>query len=65
MTAPLYTTAEAAALLGVSQRRVRVLAGHRRLGQRFGRAILFTAADLAAMRDRRVGRPRKTTAGGG
>ena len=60
MTENLYTTAEAAALLGVSQRRVRVLAGHRGIGRRIGRAIVFTDADLRAMRDRPVGRPPKT-----
>lgn len=65
MIEALYTTAQAAAYLGVSVRRVRVLASHRGLGRRIGRAIVFTDADLAAMRDRRVGRPPKTSTGGG
>lgn len=53
----LYTTADAAANLGISIRRVQQLAASRELGTRVGRDILFAAADIEAMRERTPGRP--------
>jgi predicted RNase H-like HicB family nuclease len=54
---PGYTSAEAAALLGISVRRVQALARARGVGRRHGRALLFTKDDLDALRERKPGRP--------
>lgn len=56
---PLMTTAEAAAELGISRRRVQALVKDRNLGQHLGRDILLTPADVDAMRVRLPGRPRR------
>jgi hypothetical protein len=62
MTAPaLLTAGQVATRLGISARRVRRLAETRALGQRFGRAWLFTEADVAAMGGRKPGRPKTAT----
>ena len=47
----LYTCLEAAAALGVTDRRVRVLCRSGRLGRKHGRAWLITEKDLKAYRD--------------
>jgi hypothetical protein len=56
----LYTTGQVAAVLGISARRVRAIAKSRK-ARHVGRAWIFTAADLAAMRGRRDGRPRRSS----
>ena len=56
----LYTTSAVAALLGISRQRVNQLRRLRFLGQRFGRAWVFTPHDVAAMRVRINGRPRNS-----
>lgn len=55
----LLTTAQAAAVLCVSERRVRALCAQGRLGQRVGRTYAIAAADLARFRQRprKPGRP--------
>ncbi len=53
----LVTTSQAAAMLGISPRRVRYLAAARSLGMRVGRDLLLSPADIAAMCDRPPGRP--------
>lgn len=56
----LYSAADVAAKLGISQSRVRALAQSRGLGQQpIPRTWVFTDADLDAMRDRKPGRPAK------
>lgn len=62
----LYTVANAAAELGISERRVRELAAERTLGTRLGaRLLVFSAAEVEAMRERRpVGRPPQPTGEG-
>ena len=59
----LYTTREIAALLGISRQRVNQLRRLRSLGQRFGRAWVFTPHDVDALRVRVNGRPRKQKQG--
>lgn len=60
MTERLYSTAEAARILGIEPRTLRQVARSRGLGTRVhARALVFTAADLDALRVRPVGRPRK------
>jgi hypothetical protein len=54
----LYSTTEVARVLHVSDGRVRQLAASRGTGQRVGRSLVFTSADLGAMLDRINGRPR-------
>lgn len=55
------TTADVAADLGVSERRVRALASSRNVGQQVSRGTwLFTRRDVEALRDRRPGRPRQS-----
>lgn len=54
-----YSTAEAAAELGVSERRVRALAAARNIGTRTGRDWMFSRANVDAMRERTPGRPPK------
>lgn len=54
----LYTTAQAAALLGLDASSVRRLARKLKLGQRLGRDWFFTKDDLDRMRGRpSVGNP--------
>lgn len=48
----IYTTAEAAAEVGISRPMVTHLAREHGLGRKFGKSWLFTAADLDAMRRR-------------
>lgn len=57
----LLTAPQAAERLGVSPGRVRQLAVARGVGKRVGRDWIFTEADLAAMTDRRPGRPPQTS----
>jgi predicted RNase H-like HicB family nuclease len=52
-----FTSQEAAALLGISIRRVQALARSRGVGRRHGRALLFSQEDLNALRERKTGRP--------
>ncbi len=57
-----YTTATAAAKLGLCPRHVGQLARQHGLGRKVGRDWQFTAADLRQMQRRpAVGRPRKGT----
>jgi predicted ArsR family transcriptional regulator len=58
--ATAYTTAAAAALLGISERTVRHHVQRLGLGWRTGRDIVLSPADLALIRTRRgkVGRPK-------
>lgn len=53
----IYTTTQAAVLLGLSPVRVRALAANRRLGHKFGAQWAFTAAEIDALRVRKPGRP--------
>lgn len=54
----MLTTTEAAAALGVSVRRVRALVKAGRLpAVKFGRDWLIKQSDLAAIQDRKPGRP--------
>jgi hypothetical protein len=55
----LYSTREAAALLGVSEPRIRQLARRLGIGRRIGDVWVFTPGDLDRMRarNRRPGRP--------
>jgi len=58
----LRTTEQVAAELGISARQVQALARARGVGARLGpppHAILFTPADVDALRIRKVGRPPK------
>jgi len=55
----LLSTAEVAAILGVSDRRVRQLATSRKLGMMVGKVRVYTPADVDAMRYRPPGPPRK------
>lgn len=57
---PRLTSQEVANELGLSRRRVLALAKSRELGRKVGRDVLFSEADLDAMRDRQPGRPHKT-----
>ena len=56
------TTVEAAAALGLSESRVRVLCAAGRLGRKIGRNYLIESADLARFRrkPRSPGRPKST-----
>lgn len=56
------TSGEVAERLGISRRRVTELAKNREVGTQVGRDWLFSENDLAAMQDRKPGRPRKLTA---
>lgn len=54
----LMTTADVAAELGISERRVRALATARNVGWRVGRGVwVFRPADIEMLRIRRPGRP--------
>ncbi len=53
----LFTTAEAAARLSVTDRRVRQLCTEGRLGVKIGRQWLIRAAELAEYVPRAVGNP--------
>lgn len=54
-----YTAPEVAARLGLSTSRVRELAAARGVGRRVGaRVLLFSAADVEALRERRPGWPK-------
>ena len=58
--AEMISTAEAAKLLGISRGRVLVLIGEGRLpAQRVGSQHIINKKDLATVRDRKPGRPRK------
>jgi len=50
----LYTTAQAAEILGLSVRRVRDLSYVRGIGQYIGKTLVFTEKELDNMRNRRV-----------
>lgn len=56
------TTEEVANQLGVSQRRVLQLAESRGTGKRFGKSVMFLPDEIAVMRPKPVGRPRKVEA---
>lgn len=56
------TTREVAERLGVSPRRVTALAKSRDIGRQVGRDWLFSENDVAALRERKPGRPRKVPA---
>ena len=57
----IITTAEAAKRLGVTQNRVRALIEAKRLKAfKYGREWLIDPKDLEAVKDRKVGRPRKS-----
>jgi excisionase family DNA binding protein len=57
----IITTAEAARRLGVTQNRIRALIDARRLkATKVGPLWLINPKDLDAVKDRKVGRPRKT-----
>ncbi len=51
-TDTIYTTADAAAKLGISVPRVKQLAQDLQVGQKFGRSWLFTEDDITRMRGR-------------
>jgi hypothetical protein len=53
----LVDTAQAAEMLGITPRRVRALAASRGLGWQTARDWVFTAQEVAAMRERTPGRP--------
>jgi excisionase family DNA binding protein len=56
----IISTAEAAKRLGVTQNRVRALIQAKRLKAfKYGREWLIDPKDLDAVKDRKVGRPRK------
>ena len=55
----LSTTAELAAELGVSPRRIRQLAASKALGYRLANTILFTPAEVELLRGRRTDRTPK------
>jgi excisionase family DNA binding protein len=56
----IITTAEAARRLGVTTNRVRAMIRAKRLKAfKFGREWLIDPKDLDAVKDRKVGRPRK------
>ncbi len=54
---PLIGVPAAAKMLGVSVRRVQALAKSRSIGRRLGRYLMFTAADIEALRPGLPGRP--------
>jgi excisionase family DNA binding protein len=57
----IITTVEAARRLGVTPTRVRALIEAKRLKAfKYGREWLIDPKDLAAVKNRKVGRPRKT-----
>lgn len=55
-----YTVAEAAAISFKAERTIRQLAATHNIGRRFGRAWVFTDADIARLRAIGRGRPSKT-----
>ena len=55
----MLSSADVAAILGVSIRRVQQLAKSRHTGRRVGRTIVFSEDDVGRMRNRKPGRPRK------
>jgi excisionase family DNA binding protein len=60
----IITTVEAAKRLGVTPSRVRALIEAKRLKAfKYGREWLINPKDLEAVKDRKVGRPRKTRKG--
>lgn len=61
----LYTTRQAAEILGVSTARVLALAKSRMLGLKLGRDWVFRDYELQAMTSRHPGRPRKGVLAGG
>ncbi|MEN6535291.1 MAG: hypothetical protein ABFD89_16625 [Bryobacteraceae bacterium] len=54
-----YTTAEVAAALDLSPRRVRALAADRGRGRKLAGRLVFSAADLVNLSVRTPGRPTK------
>lgn len=54
----VYTTQEAADLLGLSARRVNALSSARGLGQIIGKVKIFTSKEIDNMKKRPVGRPK-------
>ena len=54
----LKTTQEVAEQLGVTPRRVLALAADRKVGRRFGRAVMFSGDEIEQLRPKPVGRPR-------
>lgn len=61
----LMTSGQVAERLGVQRQQVWRLAKSRGLGWHIGRDIIFTPVELAAMQDRRPGRPPKPEASDG
>ena len=59
METRFYTTQQAASRLGISVRAVQALLARRQLGRKLSRDWRLTEADITALMDRRVGRPRK------
>lgn len=55
----LLTTAQVAEELGLTPIRIRQLATSRNVGTLYGRQLMFTPAEVDAMRKRTTGRPRK------
>lgn len=55
----LLTTDDAARILGVTPRRVRALAGKRKIGRRLSGVWVFTADEVEQLRPGKVGRPKK------
>ena len=64
MNPQLYSTAAAAAELGISPGRIRQLAVSRHVGRKLGRDWVFTAGEIDLMRVRRPGRPRRAAPAG-
>lgn len=56
----LYTTAEAAEILGIDRQRLRQLAADRDVGRKQGIAWMFTAGDLDALRVRPTTKRRRS-----
>lgn len=59
---PFLTAKDAAAVLGVSHRRVNQLAAKRGVGRMVGNARVFTKADVNALTPGQRGRPRRAVA---
>lgn len=56
----VYTTKEAADLLGLSVRRVNALSSSRGLGEMLGKVKVFTQREIENMKSRTTGRPKVT-----
>jgi len=56
---PTLTTSDVANDLNISVPRVHQLARSRHVGERRGKALLFSQKDVDAMRDRKPGRPKR------